>query len=168
MNLRPAFLALCFLPATVFGGESALQALNALPASTRGNVLRISADNANPEPATWYFIARSGFGEGSLRSIVVQDGAVLSNRPSFDVRTLVNDSAPINFGRVRIDSDDVWRIAQRFASDRGRRLGNVSLNLAQRGRGATAVWAVWCYDRTGNYFGRLNVLASSGDILSTE
>lgn len=165
---RALLLLLCLLPATGFGGESALQALKALPASARGNVLRISADNANPEPVTWYFIARSGFGEGSLRSITVQDGAVTANRPSFDVRTLVNDSSPIDFSRVRIDSDAVWDIARRFASERGRRLGNVSLNLAQRGRGATAVWAVWCYDRAGNFFGRLNVLASTGDILSSE
>lgn len=169
MNTRMFLAALAALaPSLLAAADSALDAVKILPASARESIMKISADNANPDPQTWYFIARNGYGEGTLRSITVQDGQVTSNKRSLDIRTLIDDSAPINLSQVRVDSDDAWGVAKRWVEKRGRRLASASFILQQKGRGAVPVWSVWCYGRDGGYIGRVDVLASTGDIVSSE
>ena len=168
---RPLLLVaalLSLLPTATFAQNTALDAVQLLPASYRTGVLKISADNGNPNPPQWYFIARGGYGDGKLHSVTIQDGDIISDKPSLDLRTLIGDPSPIDFDRVKINSTDAWSAALKYASDKGRKLGSVSYALQQKGSKASPIWSVWCYDKAGSYIGLITLLATSGDILSSE
>ena len=172
MKRSLAFVVLLsLLPAAGFAApdrNSALFALRAVPRQYQSGILRLSADHGNPSPPYWAIIARNPFRSGLPTSITITRGQVTSQRATLNPRALISGDSPITISRVRIDSTDAWRIAQRFASDRGRRLDSVSYVLQQRGSHAAAVWSIWCYDSRGRSIGFLSVLATTGDILSTD
>ena len=141
--------------------------MRALPARYQSGILRLSADDGDPNPLSWHIVARNSRDRTVPTNIIVARGEVVSERPSFNFRTLFNAPTPIDLSRVRIDSTDVWTRAQRFSSDRGRRLGSLSYVLQQKGRSAAPIWSVWCYDLSGRYIGFLSVLATTGAVTST-
>ena len=144
----------------------AIAAYNALPSRFRTAVVKLSADNASPQPANWYFLARNSNARNALFSVTVSRGQVTDQRPSLDVRSMFNNPTPIDFGRVRVDSGEVWRIADAFAKRRGRILGSLSLVLSQNGKDAAPVWEAWCYDPSVRYFGDLRILATNGEVIA--
>lgn len=144
---------------------SALEALNALPASYRNGVVWVSADNANPNPAQWYITARNTGRGGGHVNIIVARGRIISERPTLSPRAITRQLSPINIRNVRFNSTDLWREAGRFAEKRGQSLGSLSLQLQQRGTNATPIWSVWCYNRRGSYIGFFSALATTGEII---
>lgn len=166
MILR-TFLALLLLaPVSSASAQGTLlNAVQALPAADRDRVFRVSADNGQPDPGQWYFTVR---GNGGLRSITVQNQEIIGDKRTLDLRTLVTDPAPINFGRVTVDSPGAWAAAEKYVAGKGRKLGTVSYVLEQKGSAATPVWSVWSYDPAGSYIGLITLSAATGEILSSE
>ena len=147
--------------------ETALAALRSLPPRYSYSVLRLSADNGRPTPPAWYILARDQTRRGLPTNITISPrGRIISERPSLNPRARINGLSPISIGRMGIDSTNAWNMARQFSSERGRRLGSVSYSLEQHGRGASPVWSVWCYDRSGRYIGFLSILASTGAVIS--
>jgi hypothetical protein len=162
--------ASCLVLSNGRAGDSAewgaLAAFRALPERFRNGVVLLSADNASPQPANWYFLARNANARNALFSITVSRGQVIDERPSLDMRTMFHNPSRINFDRVRVDSGDVWSKADAFAKRKGRILGSLSLNLTQSGKNAAPVWKAWCYDPSARYFGQLHILATTGEVIS--
>ena len=55
-----------------------------------------------------------------------------------------------------------------YSAKKGKTLDSVSYALQQKGRDAAPVWAVWCYAADGGYIGYLELLATTGAIVSSE
>lgn len=146
---------------------TALDAVQILPAAYRDGVLKISADNGIPNPPQWYFIARKP-GVQRAESLTVQGQEIVGEKRSLDLRTIIDNPSPIDFSRVKINSNAAWDIAVKYAGDKGRKLGSVSYALQQKGASSVPLWSVWCYDPAGGYIGLVTLLASSGDIVSAE
>jgi hypothetical protein len=168
--MKSKFLMICFAvllhsPLAALAGNSALDAFRALPAEFQNGVLRLSADDARPNPGTWYFVAMNTDRTALPVNIEVADGQVINRSRTMNPRTLITGASPINWRSIRIDSTDAWRIAQEFASESGKRLSSASFVLEQEGRGATPIWSVWLYDARGNQIGFLSLLATNGSIL---
>nr|HRJ74204.1 hypothetical protein [Terrimicrobiaceae bacterium] len=94
-------------------------------------------------------------------------GRIVSERIALSPRAFLRQIVPMNLRDLRVNSTDLWRTAGRFANERGRKLGSMSLQLHQPGRGATPSWSVWCYDRSGRYIGFFSALATTGSITSS-
>jgi hypothetical protein len=167
MKKSTALLCLISLTFTapVFAGNSALDAFRALPAEFQNGVLRLSADDARPDPGTWFFVAMNTDRTRLPVNIEVSDGQVIRRSPTLNPRTLITGASPINWRSIGIDSTDAWEIARNFASERGRRLSSASFVLQQEGRGAAPIWSIWLYDARGSQIGFLSVLATNGSIL---
>lgn len=146
--------------------DSAIGVLNNLPAAYRNGVVWLSADNADPNPDRWDITARNASRGGLPMNLTIARGRIISERPAISPRALTGQLAVINLSSIRINSTDLWRRALRFADDRDRRLGSMSVQLQQSGRRATPVWSVWCYDRRGGYIGFFSALATTGEITS--
>ncbi len=69
---------------------------------------------------------------------------------------------------MTIDSTGAWNIAAKYAAANGKVLGNASYALEQKGRSASPIWSVWCYDPNVSYLGLLTILASDGTVLTSE
>ena len=163
-----AVFSFCFSKAFAQDSCSGLAALRMLAPQFQNGILRLSADNANPNPETWYVVARDSGRRMLPTNITISGGGITSIRPTLNPRTLITGASPMELGRIRFDSTDAWREAQNFSNRRGRRLGSVSFNLQQEGSGAAPIWSVWCYDPKGGYIGFLSILATTGSIIRTD
>lgn len=167
----PPALAL-FLASTVWlfaqpaNPDGVKAAIAAVPAHLRDGIVKITADNGNPNPPTWYIVAKNAGGE--VFSVSVADGQVTEEKPSLNFRALFTQPAPIDLARLSVGSDGAWTIAQNYASKKGRALGSVSYALEQKGRAAAPLWSVWCYAPDGSYIGYLEILATTGAVISSE
>ncbi|GAB4174155.1 MAG: hypothetical protein Fur0032_13830 [Terrimicrobiaceae bacterium] len=163
-----SMLALACGPIQVLAGESALDAANVLPEKYRSKIIKISADNGTPNPAAWYFLCRTAHSRDGILSITVQDGSIVQQKPSLDLRALAGEYSRINLSKVAVDSRGAFEIARRYCNSKGTPLVNASYALQQQGSDATPIWSVWCYDRDTRYIGLVRILASTGDVISAD
>ena len=150
------------------GSNSALGALRILPPEYQAFVVKVSADDGNPDPSEWYILVYRGGSEGGLFSITIGNGEIVQLKPSLNLGELFRNPNPIAVDRIAVDSRDAFQIAQQLAASNGKDLGTVSYVLQQTGEEATPVWQIWCYDPTGRYFGYVAIAASDGIVISTE
>ena len=148
--------------------NSALGALSVLPPEYQGYIVKLSADNGNPNPPEWYILAYRGSPEEGLFSIAIANGEIVQEKPSFNLGELFKNPSPIAVERIAIDSPTAFEIAQEVAAANGRNLDTVSYVLQQTGPDSAPVWQIWCYDRGGRYFGYLEIVATSGAVISTD
>lgn len=148
--------------------KGAIAAMDALPLNYRDGILKLSADNGDPNPLQWYILAKNSRRGDRIYSITVADGQIIAEKPSLDFREILNESTAITLADISVDSGQAFAIAQRHAEAAGKKLGSVSYVLEQKGQGAVPVWSIWCYDPAVKYFGYLQILATTGAVISSE
>lgn len=151
-------------PAANPGGANAAIAL--VPPLYGDGIIKVTADNGTPNPPAWYILAKKT--EGEVFSITVSQGQITEEKPSLNLRALVGNPTPINLAKVAIDSNKAWDIAFGYSAKLGKTLGSVSYALQQKGPDAAPVWAIWCYDEAGSDIGYLEILATTGAVVSSE
>jgi hypothetical protein len=163
-------LALCVVfaatPLLAADTNGAIAALKALPEKYRAGVLKLSADNASPDPETWYVSAKAAPDNKSTHSLEIAAGQIISDKPSIGLREIFSSANPIDLSKVLIDSRDAFGIAQGYAKASGKLIASVSFVLNQQGSAAVPVWSVWCYAPDGTYFGEMQLLATDGAVIS--
>ena len=130
--------------------------------------MKLSADNGDPDPPQWYILAYRGSPDDGLFSITIAKGEIVQEKPSLNLGELFKSPSPIATERITIDSPAAFEIAQHFAAANGRNLGTVSYVLQQTGADSAPVWQIWCYDQGGRYFGYLEIVATNGNVISTD
>ena len=148
--------------------KGALACLEALPEKYRNGVLKLSADNANPDPDTWYVSAQAGPDDKGMRSIEVAAGQIISDKPALGLREIFSSAKPLDLSKVQLDSREIFDIAQQYAGANGKQIGTVSFVLNQQGSSVVPIWSVWCYGPNGTYFGELQFLATDGTVISND
>ncbi len=146
----------------------AIAALAKLTPGLARDVVKVSGDNGNPNPGSWYIQTRDRNDANRQIRVIVTNGRIEEQKPRMDFRQAIAPSTAIDISEVRIDSGAVFEIARKYAEANGRQLGMVSYVLAQESRGASPIWSAWCYDPDENYFGMIRILAANGGILLTE
>lgn len=167
---KPLAILLLLASSTLQAMDSkgALACLQALPEKYRNGVLKLSADNADPDPDTWYVSAQAGPDDKGMRSIEVASGQIISDKPAFGLREIFSSAKPLDLAKVQLDSRDIFDIAQRYAGANGKQIGTVSFILNQQGASAVPIWSVWCYAPNGTYFGEMKLLATDGAVISND
>lgn len=167
---KSLFLGLFFASAALHATDTkgAIACLDALPEKYRNGVLKLSADNADPNPVTWYVSAQAGRNDKGMRSIEVASGQIISDKPALGLREIFSSAKPLDLTKIQVDSSGVFDIARQYASANGKQLGNVSLALSQQGSSAVPIWSVWCYGPNGTYFGEMQLLATDGTVISND
>lgn len=148
--------------------NSLLNAISVVGPEFRETITKVSADEADPNPGTWYLFALKGSTTGAVYSLEVSGGELTRARPSFNLKQLFARPTPLNLEKLVVDSPEAFEIARDFSAKNGRQLGNVSFILTQEGKAAAPVWQIWCYDLRGDYFAYLEVSAFSGEILASQ
>jgi hypothetical protein len=148
--------------------NSALGALTSLPPEYQNFVVKVSADNGTPDPPRWYILAYRGSPEEGLFSIIVANGEIVQEKPTFNVGELFKVPTPIAIERITVDSRSAFEIASQFAAANDQTLESVSYVLQQTGADSAPVWKIWCYDRRGSYFGYIEISATNGTLISTD
>jgi len=154
------------VPSKAANPGGALAAMALVPPLYGDGILKISADNGTPNPPAWYILAKKT--EGEVFSITVSQGQITEEKPSLNLRALLGNPSAINLAKVTVDSNGAWDAAMAYCTKKGKSLGSVSYALQQKGRDAAPVWEVWCYAEDGGYIGYLQLLATTGAIVSSE
>ncbi len=155
---------------TVFADDAngALANLRAIPAEFQNGILKLSADNCDPNPDIWYVSAKSDLNKGGIRDFELAAGQVISSKSSLGLREALGSNKPIDLARVQFDSRDAFDLAQRYARANDKTIASVSFVLSQQGSAAVPMWSVWCYGPNGKYFGELQLLATDGTVISND
>jgi hypothetical protein len=161
-------LLLASLSLQSMDSKGALACLEALPEKYRNGVLKLSADNADPDPDTWYVSAQAGPDDKGMRSIEVASGQIISDKPALGLREIFSSAKPLDLSKVQLDSREIFDIAQQFAGANGKQIGTVSFVLNQQGSSAVPIWSVWCYGPKGTYFGELQLLSTDVTVISND
>jgi hypothetical protein len=163
-------LALILVSFPVLAQErlGALATLQALPVKYQTGVYKVSADNAKPNPDTWYIVARGGEEDSPFHNITMAGGQVVSDKVTLGLRQLISGQSAISLGKVQVDSGAAYGIAERYAQANGKTLGGVSFALEQKGSDAAPIWSVWCYGVDGSYYGLMQLLATDGTVVSND
>lgn len=160
-------LAIAVLTATLHAADpaGAIACLQNLPAKYRDGVLKLSADNADPNPDTWYLVVQNNGNDSNIRNLTMSDGQITSDRRTIGLREIFSQASPVSVGKVAVDSRDAFGIAQRYAEANGAKVGSVSFALQQSGGSSAPVWSVWCYGPSGSYLGLMKLLATDGTVI---
>lgn len=167
--------SLCFLACTGFAQDAApvvarhgaVAAMLALPVKYNNGILKVSsAEEGNPNPSQWYIIARDTDTQGTIRSITVAGGQVIADSPSLNVGEMFRESAYISAVGLTFDSGDVFLKALSYATANNKSLGGVSYTLIKKGPDVAPIWDLKCYDPSNHYLGDLQVVATSGEVIS--
>lgn len=146
---------------------SLADAIAVLPTRYHRGIVKVSADDANPNPSTWYFTARNADKANDIYSLEISNGRLTLEKPSFDFRALLGKPTAIDLERLELDTPAIWKVAAANCARRGRALVTASYVLEQTGYSAAPVWKVWCYDSNGDEFAELDILSTNGSIVSS-
>ncbi len=149
-------------------GRSALAALSVLPDNYAQNVVRVSADNADPDPQTWFVMTYKDTMNGPMRSVSIEDGEIKRDETSFNPAAYLRSRTPIDQNRVKIDSPRAYQIAEAYCIANNKELDSVSFALSQQGNAAVPVWEIWCYDSKEKPLGYLKISASEGSVFTAK
>lgn len=167
--MRTIHLLACLaplFPLHAADSAGALAALHALPAKYQNGVLKLSADDANPNPDTWYVVAQKGGDDSNIHNITVSGGHVVSDKRTLGLREIFGQAGAVAADKIAVDSKDAFAVAQKYANANGATVGSVCFALQQSGGSSVPVWSVWCYGPDGSYQGLLKILASNGTVIS--
>lgn len=149
-------------------GHSALAALSALPDNYAQYVVRVSADNADPDPETWYVMTYKDTMNSPLRSVAITKGKIKQDEISLNPASYLRSRTPINPDRVKIDSTRAYQIAEAYCVANNKKLDSVSFALSQQGKASVPVWEIWCYDSKEKPLGYLKISASEGGVFTAK
>jgi hypothetical protein len=171
-DMKKAFLLLiCAVWVTQVLAEDskgALANLRAVPPEFQNGIMKLSADNCDPNPDIWYVSVKSNLKKGGFRGLELAAGQVISSKSSLGLREALGSNKPIDLSKIEFDSRDAFDLAQRYAKSNNKTIASVSLALTQKGSSAVPVWHVWCYGPNEKYFGQLQLLATDGTVISND
>jgi len=169
MKIKAAISALILTPAIALSqesGNSAIEALQAIPDDYKDAVVKLEGSNASPNPARWNALAYEDEVGDAPRNIVISGGEVISNSLSAKVGSMLAHQTPITLGNVLVDSNIAFEIAAKICAGRGLTLASANMTLTQPGEGASPMWEISCRDQSGKGIGRVSVSAQDGAVVS--
>jgi hypothetical protein len=167
---RILLLSFLALTSAAFAEDSkgALANLHAVPAEFRNGIMKLSADDCDPNPDIWYVAAKSDSKKGGFREFELASGQVVSSKASLGLREAFSSDKPLDLSKIQFDSRDAFDLVQRYARANNKVIGSVSFVLTQKGSSAVPLWYVWCYGPNEKYFGQLQLLATDGTVISND
>jgi len=167
---RILLLSFLALTSAAFAEDSkgALANLHAVPAEFRNGIMKLSADDCDPNPDIWYVAAKSDSNKGGFREFELASGQVVASKASLGLRETFRSDTPLDLSKIQFDSGDAFDLAQRYARANNKVIGSVSFVLTQKGSSAVPLWYVWCYGPNEKYFGQLQLLATDGTVISND
>lgn len=151
--------------------SSAYQAMQILqnqkPDANLHELLQISGQRGQAQPAVWTFSIDDPLSRGGVREYEIAEGMVLSERTPVQPQVRPDPDRFVDLSRLRVDSTQAFHIAEQEAV-RGRvSFDSADYRLNGRGPGQSPQWQVLLHDINGNKVGEVILSAESGRVLDT-
>lgn len=146
----------------------ALEAVDQLPRGEYKKIARIEARDGTPVPERWHIIVHDPKDENGVREYVIAGGELVASRAISQFVETVKPDEVVSSGAVKIDSDQVAKLAQAYAQANNVNIAALNYLLKKEGAEAVPLWNVSCLDETGKEIGKLIVSAGKGTVVSHE
>jgi len=161
------FLAAMALVGTVradsAGAYTALRA--AQKVASTGTLVEVKGERGEPMPQQWVILYSDPQARGGVREVVVANGSVISQRTPLNGYSGVGAQPPIKLSRLNLDSDAVFKIANKQAQEKQVGFNWVDYKLQAESSTGSPVWVMRLYDSMGAQVGSLQVSAEDGSIV---
>jgi hypothetical protein len=161
------FLATMALVGTVqadpTGAYSALRA--AQKVASTGTLVEVKGERGEPMPQQWVILYSDPQARGGVREVVVANGSVLSQRTPLNGYSGIGAQAPIKLSRLNLDSDAVFKIANKQAQEQEIGFNWVDYKLQAESSTGSPVWVMRLFDSMGAQVGTMQVSAEDGSIV---
>ena len=163
------FFLVLILTTGLCAAETGYQALKVVRQaqgdSVTRSLLQINGEAGDPQPVTWTIVFQDATARGGFREFQVSGGAITSERAP--LRDLSGRGAfpKIPFGKLKVDSDIAFRVAERAAVKNriGFHTANYTLRMSEEFAGP--IWVIRLYDAFGAHIGTAKVSTESAALL---
>lgn len=145
------------------GAYTALRA--AQKVASTGTLVEVKGERGEPMPQQWVILYSDPQARGGVREVVVANGSVISQRTPLNGYSGVGVQPPIKLSRLNLDSDAVFKIANKQAQEREVGFHWVDYKLQAESSTGSPVWVMRLYDSMGAQVGTLQVSAEDGSIV---
>lgn len=165
--MRIALLALAILLASQAArATTAYEALRVLgkqkSEALLDRITEVRGEKGAPQPRVWKITVKDAAAKGGAKEYSVQASRVSGEQSS------QSGGATMNMSQLNLDSDGVHTVAEREAKKVAFTYDHASYALRAGSKGGSPVWEIrLTNDQTGDT-ARLNIAATTGNILSTE
>ena len=126
------------------------------------NVTEVRGDKGAPEPRTWKITARNPAGRGGAKEYSVAGKQITAERAASA------DGAALNMNQLSLDSDGAHTVAERQAKKAGFAYDHASYTLRAGTKSGSPVWEVRLSDEQSGSVGRVNIAATTGNVVSSD
>lgn len=126
------------------------------------NVTEVRGEKGAPEPRTWKITAKNTGGRAGGKEYSVQGKQITSERAASP------SGAAMNMNQLSLDSDGAHTVAERQAKKAGFAYDHASYALRAGTKSGSPVWEVRLTDENSASAGRVNISATTGNVLSSE
>jgi hypothetical protein len=162
-----AFVALAFAAgAQAAPRDGAVAAMLALPPKYSNGVLKVFGNGGNPQPALWFIIARDKDNLGTIRKLTIANGRLIKDTPSGNFGQMFRNDGYLYPQSINLDSGDAFALAAKYAAANQKSLGAVDYSLVDQGANVDPMWFLVCRDARGKVIGRLQIVATTGAVVS--
>lgn len=165
--LLAGFLLLASIPAG-WAGETALAAMRALQEKRpelMPTLVEIEGARGATQPDSWTFLFQDPTARGGVRELIVQNGAILSERTPLGGYSGVGDLPLMAADRLNLDSNGAFQLANQEATRLGAGFHWVNYTLRADSTGRGAVWNLELIDYLGVPVGHVLVSAESSKVI---
>jgi hypothetical protein len=128
-------------------------------------VLEIRGERGAPQPTEWVARLSDPGARGGVREITLEGGKITSERTPLYLSSEVAGLLPIARSKVTVDSDEVFRIANREAVKNEVGFHWIEYVLRTDPSDGAPVWNVRLFDNMGALMGTLKISAQGGTVL---
>lgn len=146
----------------------AVEAMMAVPVKYADGILEVTGQAGDPNPKEWVIQAWNTEDPGTVHKLTVVDGQFVSDVLSVNLFEAERKEINIPLPGLRVDSGAAYRIAQTYATANGKILGRVNYSLSVRAKHTPAIWTLDCFDQKSSHIGKLEILATSGDVSASQ
>ena len=126
------------------------------------NVTEVRGEKGAPEPRTWKITSKNTGGRAGGKEYSVQGKQITSER------TVNPSGSAMNMNQLSLDSDGAHTVAERQAKKAGFAYDHANYALRAGTKSGSPVWEVRLTDEKSASDGRVNISATTGNVLSSE
>lgn len=160
---------LCLIAASALAdGGTAYLALRAAQKGTdsAASLIEVTGERGEPQPQEWKVVLGDPAARGGIREIVASGDVIISQRTPLKGYPGVSSQPSIALGRLNLDSDRAFEIANKQAIARRIGFSWVDYTLRASAVGGSPMWILRLYDRMGIRVGVIQISAENGSVIT--
>jgi len=165
-----SFVALFFLSVSIRAEENTAYTALRLIGNLRGEealkqVLAVSGEAGNPQPAMWTIVLDDPAARGGVRELQIVSNQVASERTP--VSSELAGGKTIDLDQLNLDSDGAYQVAEEEAKKNGVSFGQANYRLTVDADTGKPLWVVHLVDAQKQDVGIVRVAADNGTLVSS-